>query len=149
MMATGFSHMTVKDLIIPHPAFIDPDDTLEKAAGKMKGFNCGILPVGTADSLDGIITDRDIVIHALVNGKNHARDTVRNFMTPDVIYCHEDDRIEDAANLMQARKVNRLIVKDRKGRVAGILSFGDIMRYNAKGKEIAAIVRRAARRKVA
>ncbi len=142
-------NIAVKDLMIREPVYIAPAASLEEAACKMKEANCGVLPVGTADRLEGMITDRDIVIRALADGKGSGSQCVRDYMSPDVVFCHENDSLEAAATLMQENKISRLMVKDAKDRTTGILSFGDIIRQNSKGKEIAAIVKRAVKRKAA
>lgn len=60
----------VKDLMASDLMFIDPEDTLREAAQQMKEVDCGVLPVGDKDDVEGIITDRDIVIRAIARGEN-------------------------------------------------------------------------------
>ena len=62
----------VKDVMTVNPVLIDPNSTLQEAAELMKFIECGMLPVGTKNELEGVITDRDIVIRAIATGKNPA-----------------------------------------------------------------------------
>ena len=133
----------VKDLMTENPVLINPDMTLKEAAAKMRDIDCGILPVGTEDKLKGIITDRDIVIRAVSRGKDIAREQVKDYMTADVYACNEHDTLEDAADKMRVHKVSRLVVKNKAGKVTGILSFGGILRRNADAAEVANVVKHA------
>lgn len=133
----------VRDLMSGDPIFIKPDDTLKQAAEKMKEVDCGVLPVGDENSVKGIITDRDIVIRAVAAGKDQATEKVKDYMTAKVYACNEDDFLEDAADKMREHNVSRLIVKNRHGKVSGILSFGGILRKNANADEVANVVKHA------
>ncbi len=142
-------YTTVKMLMTPNPAMIDSDSTLMEAARKMEEMDCGILPVGSEDRLEGIITDRDIVIRAISRGMNVHATPVRDYMTTDIYYCREDDTLEKAADLMRQHHVNRLVVKDSAGRVSGLITFGGILRKDSDIREISEVVERAVGRKVA
>lgn len=131
----------VKDLMISHPVLIDPRATLKQAAAIMAKIDCGMLPVGTADKLEGVITDRDIVTRAVSKGKDIKAEQVKNYMTAPVFACNEDDTLEDAAAKMRTHKVSRLVVRNHEGKVKGILSFGGILRKQADAEEIANIVK--------
>jgi CBS domain-containing protein len=135
----------VKDLMTPNPVLIDPDATLQEAAESMKNVDCGMLPVGVKDNLEGVITDRDIIIRALAEGKNPAQEKVRSFMTEKVFACNENDTLDAAADKMRMHKVGRLVVKDKSGKVTGVLSFGGILRKEADAMEVANVVKHATR----
>jgi CBS domain-containing protein len=139
----------VKDLMTYDPVFAAPDDTLRQAAAKMKDVECGILPVGTKDKLQGIITDRDIVIRAIAKGKDPAKEKVKDYMSPQVYACNEEDYLEDAADKMRQNEVSRLVVKTKTGKISGILSFGGILRKNANAEEVANVVKHATHRAAA
>lgn len=142
-MTITFCVTQVKELMTAHPEMISPNATLQQAAKKMEAVNCGALPVGTENSLKGIITDRDIVIRALACGKNPATAKVGDYMTDPVYACNESDALEDAAEKMRQHKVSRLVVRNGDGKVTGILSFGSILRNEANPKEIAGVVKHA------
>jgi CBS domain-containing protein len=105
---------------------IDSTDSLTQAAREMKSFDVGILPVREGTQLVGVVTDRDIVIRALAEGRNPDSTQVREIMSPEIVYCFEDDSIEDAAKLMEDNQVRRLIVCDHNQTPVGILSLGDL-----------------------
>ena len=130
----------VKEIAVSNPILINPDATLQEAAMKMKDMNCGFLPVGNGGEPEGIITDRDIVIRAISEGKNPVKEKVRDYMTPEVCSCSETDSLEDAANAMRENQVSRLVVKDEDGNVCGVLSFGHIIRSNDNSEEIMTVV---------
>ena len=129
----------IKDVMTPHPTLISPDATLEEAAEKMQTVDCGILPVGKENKLEGIITDRDIIIRAVAEGKDPSTEIVSDYMTPKVFSCKDTDTLHDAAEQMRKHKVSRLVVKNTAGKVAGILSFGCILRKNADVDELAEV----------
>lgn len=139
----------VKELMTDKPCVIKPDSTLQEAAQMMANVDCGFLPVCREDDVIGIITDRDIVIRAVSRGLDPGKEKVINHMTHDCFGCREDDYLEDAAEKMREHKVSRLIVRNSKGQVSGVLSFGGILRKNADSKEVANVVKHATRREVA
>jgi CBS domain-containing protein len=109
-----------------------PDETIQQAAIAMAGLDAGVLPVGNDDRLVGMITDRDIAIRAVADGKGpDAR--VRDVMTTDVKYCFEDQDIEEVTLNMGEIQVRRLPVVDRDKRLVGILSLGDVAVINGDG----------------
>ncbi|QQG37451.1 MAG: CBS domain-containing protein [Micavibrio aeruginosavorus] len=126
-----------------HPVLVTPKTTLKEAAAKMRDIDCGILPIGTEDKLKGIITDRDIVTRAVAKGKDISKELVKDYMTEEVFSCNEHDTLEDAADKMRIHRVSRLVVKNKAGKVVGILSFGGILRKDADAGEVANIVKHA------
>lgn len=133
----------VKDLMTQHPVFINADATLQEAAEKMKTVDCGVLPVGTPKHIEGIITDRDLVIRAMSKGKDPAKESISAYITKHVYACNEDDVLEDAADKMRDHKISRLVVRNKQGDVTGVLSFGGILRRNADADEVANVVKHA------
>lgn len=119
---------TVKELMTPNPCLISPDSTIEQAAQKMQDVNCGILPVGTKDKLEGMLTDRDIVLRAVSRDKDADDTLVRDIMTSRVFTCKEENSLQQAADEMVKHKVGRLVVLNQNGQATGILSFGGIIR---------------------
>jgi CBS domain-containing protein len=102
-----------------------PDQSIAEAARLMAECDAGALPVGEDDRLVGVITDRDIAIRAVALGKGP--DTpVREVMSKEVLYCFEDEDIEHVARNMGDEKVRRLPVLNRKKRLVGIVSIGDL-----------------------
>ena len=139
----------VKDLMTEEPVIIDRETTLEEAAREMKSVDCGVLPIGSWHVLEGIITDRDIVVRAVAEGADMATEQVRDYMTTEVFYCDEDDTLAEAAEKMHKYGVSRLIVNDNGGRACGIITFGCILRKNKSLREIGQVVECAVGKKVA
>lgn len=118
--------MQVKDVMTPRCECIGPDTTLDKAAQRMQELDVGPLPVCDHDRLAGIVTDRDIVIRAVAEGRDPHTTRVRDVMTPGITYCFEDDDVASAAETMKNRQIRRLVVLDRDKRLVGIVSLGDL-----------------------
>lgn len=118
--------MLVREVMTRGVEVVQPDSTLEEAAAKMERFDIGLLPVCEGDRLVGTLTDRDITVRSVAHGEDPTTDKVRDVMTPDVVYCFEDQDVEEAARLMQEKQVRRLPVLDRDKRLVGIVSLGDL-----------------------
>ncbi len=118
--------MQVQEIMTHNVEVIDPDRTIQQAAEVMARLDVGLLPVGTADRVVGVLSDRDITIRATAKGHDPARFKVRDVMTPTVWACFLDQDVSEAARLMQEKQVRRLVVLDRLQRLAGIVSLGDL-----------------------
>lgn len=122
--------MKVSEIMTENPAKITRSTSLQEAAQKMAELDCGFLPVGDDDRLEGVITDRDIVIRAVAKGKSPQNGMAGEVLTNKVLYCFENDDIRDAAERMKQERVYRLVVlnneKDR--RLRGVITLGDISR---------------------
>lgn len=118
--------MKVNEVMTYGVDFLQPSDTVRYAAGKMREKNEGMLPVFEGDKPVGLVTDRDITIRAIAEGKDPGTTRVSDVMTPEVYFCTEDMDLEQAAHIMEYKKVRRLLVKDEQKHVTGILSLGDI-----------------------
>jgi len=139
----------VKDLMTADPVIVEPGATLQEAAEKMKDNDCGVLPVGMDNHIKGIITDRDIVIRAIAQGKDPGAEKVSAYMTHHIFACNEEDTLSDAAQKMREHKVSRLLVRNRAGKITGILSFGGILRQHAGAADVVGVVERATSRLIA
>src|SRR2546425_3409478 len=100
--------MQIKDIMTPNPECIDPGATLLDAARRMRDLDVGPLPVCDNDRLAGMITDRDITIRAVAEGKDLKTTTVREAMSEDIVYGFEDQDIDDAARVMEQKQIRRL-----------------------------------------
>ena len=89
--------MRVSEVMTQGVEGIGPDATLQEAAAKMKSLDVGPLPVCDNDRLVGMVTDRDITVRATAEGDAPTDVRVRDVMTSEVIYCFEDELVEDAA----------------------------------------------------
>jgi CBS domain-containing protein len=123
--------MQIKEIMTREPVVIGPNVVLKEAAERMRDLDSGVMPVGQNDRLVGMLTDRDITIRATAAGKDPNRTRVEEVMTPDVVYCFEDDDAVAAANIMEEHQLRRLIVLNRDKRLVGILSLGDLAVHRA------------------
>jgi CBS domain-containing protein len=117
--------MKVSEVMTKDVRLIEPTQTIREAARLMAEMDAGIMPVREGDRLVGMITDRDIAVRAVAEGKGP--DTpIREVMTDDVKYCYEDDDTGDVARNMADIQVRRLPVLTREKRLVGIISLGDV-----------------------
>ncbi|HEY1328420.1 MAG TPA: CBS domain-containing protein [Casimicrobiaceae bacterium] len=120
-----------------------PDQSIRDAARMMASIDAGVLPVGENDRLVGMITDRDIAVRAVAEGRSP--DTrVRDVMSAEVLYCFDDQNLDEVAKNMSQMKVRRLPVVNRDKRLVGILSVGDLAQSEdarTTGRTLASISR--------
>ena len=101
------------------------DNTLTDVASMMRDEDIGALPVVQDGELRGIVTDRDIVVRAIADGKEPSTTTVQEVLSEELESVEPDDDVEEAADLMASRQIRRLpVVQD--GKLLGIVSLGDI-----------------------
>lgn len=107
-----------------------PSQTIREAAHMMADIDAGSIPVAENDQLVGMITDRDIAVRAVARGLGP--DTrVREVMSPNILYCFEDQDVSDVVNNMGDIQVRRLPVLNRQKRLVGIVSVGDLAKTKA------------------
>ena len=114
----------LKDLMSRDVKVISPEMTVGDAAKSMRDGNFGMMPVGENDRMIGTISDRDIAIRAVAEGKD-GNASVREVMTEGIAWAFEDDTVEQGAKIMSERQVRRLPVVDRDKRLVGIVALGD------------------------
>jgi CBS domain-containing protein len=117
--------MKVSEAMTRDVRVANPEETLQQAAQMMAELDAGVLPVGENDRLVGMITDRDIVIRGIAEGKG-PKAKVREVMSKEVKYCFEDQNLEDVTQNMADIQVRRMPVVNREKRLVGIISLGDI-----------------------
>lgn len=123
--------MQLKEIMTPDVERMQKDLTVQEAAQKMKTLNVGMIPVYNGDRLVGMITDRDIAVRAVAEGRDPSKTPVNAVMTPEVIYCYEDQTIDDAAKVMEEQQIRRLIILNRDKRLVGIVSLGDLATHRS------------------
>jgi CBS domain-containing protein len=118
--------MKCNEVMTKNPKTCAPTDPVYEAAQLMKSEDVGPIPIaGNNNKLEGIITDRDIVLKVVAEGRDPKTTKLADVMTTDVITCGANDDIEDALNLMEDRQVRRIAVVDG-DRLVGIISQADI-----------------------
>jgi CBS domain-containing protein len=119
--------MKVSDIMTRDVRLLKPDQTIREAANLMAEINAGALPVSENDRLVGMITDRDIVIRAVAQGRPLDTKVVA-VMSKEVLYCFDTDELEDVSRNMGKAQVRRLPVVNADKRLVGIVSLGDLAR---------------------
>ena len=119
--------MTLKEVMTKDPKTCAPTDTVQQAAQLMKSEDVGPIPiVGTDGKLEGIITDRDIVLKVVAEGRDSKTTKLSDVMSTDLITCTADGDIEETLDLMEDNQVRRIPVVDASGRLVGIISQADV-----------------------
>lgn len=121
--------MLVRDVMTKDVACVQPSTTLAEAAKLMKERDIGVLPVARNKGLVGIVTDRDICCRAIADGLDPVETTVERIMSTSPATCSQDQRVDDAAKLMETKRVRRLPVVDQNAQLVGIMSLGDLSHH--------------------
>ncbi|ODT06791.1 MAG: inosine-5-monophosphate dehydrogenase [Kaistia sp. SCN 65-12] len=127
--------MRVSEAMTRDVCVVRPDHTIEEAARMMLAIDAGLLPVGADDRLLGMITDRDIAVRAIAEGRGPTT-PVGDVMTQDVKYCFIDEDTAHVAKNMGEQQIRRLPVIDRDKRLVGILSLADVASHEADGRRV-------------
>ena len=135
--------MKVQEIMTRNPAVCTPETSLQEVARTMVGKDCGAVPVvGMQGGMDlaGIITDRDMVVRGIAEGKNPLTLTAGGCMTTPAITIREDASLDDCTDLMESKKIRRVPVVDASGRLVGIVAQADVARH-ASRKDAGELVR--------
>ena len=118
---------TVRDIMTPNPLTCRPNDLIRDAARIMAERDTGVVPVvDDSRKILGLITDRDIVVRLVAEGKDPAKAHVTDAMTKSVRTVKEDTPIDEVTRLMSTAQVRRIPVVNQRDEIVGIISFGDI-----------------------
>jgi CBS domain-containing protein len=118
--------MQIRKVLTGNVERIPPDTTIRDAAARMRDCDVGALPVYEGDRLVGMVTDRDIATRGIAEGCDPKTAKVKDIMSEGIVYCFEDQSVDEAAKLMREKQVRRLIVLNRDKRLVGIVSLGDL-----------------------
>jgi CBS domain-containing protein len=156
VVAVGLTRMarsggrTVGEVMIEHPLTIAPTATLREAAELMREGNVGMLPVAAGGRLQGIITDRDVVVRAVARGADPSTVRVTECATGQAVAARPDWDIDQAMRVMADCQIGRLPVVDDGGRIVGVVSLSSLALRSAEDEEALetaqAVSRRSARR---
>ena len=116
---------TLKDVMSTDVTVIGPDATLREAAQKMRDGDFGMMPVGENDRMIGAISDRDITVRAVADGKDPNTTKVREVMSEGICWAYENATTQEAAKIMSEHQVRRLPVVNQDKRLVGIVALGD------------------------
>ena len=128
--------MKVSELMAKHVEFIDPNASVQDAASMMGELDVGALPIGTAEDLKGVITDRDILYRVVAEGKDPRRTQVIHVATKTLFNCSPEDPVNTAMDLMASQNVRRLPVLDDAKHVVGWITLSDLSRHLLVSNEV-------------
>ena len=116
----------IRDVMTPNPECVTEKDSIRDVARIMKDQDTGVVPVVDGKKIIGLITDRDIVVRGIAEGKNLENARVNELMTKNVRSVREDSSVDDALELMSGAEVRRVPVVNHNNELVGIVSLGDI-----------------------
>ena len=119
--------MKIQDIMHKGVASVGPDTSLSQVASKMRDMDIGALPVIDAGQLVGIITDRDVTVRAVADGKDVSALAARQVMSRNVVCCRAGDEVHQALQAMEKAQVRRMPVTDGGRDLVGMISLGDIV----------------------
>jgi CBS domain-containing protein len=119
-------HSRIGDLMQRDVRIASPEDTVQQAARLMREEDTGVLPVGDANQLVGIVTDRELALCLAADGRDPSRTKVRDVMTSEVSFVFEDEDPGQVAENMAEQQVRRLPVLNREKQVVGAVSLADL-----------------------
>lgn len=129
--------MKVQEIMTARPATCMPDTSLQEVAQMMVECDCGAIPVvesGSSKRPAGIITDRDIVTRILAKGQNPLQQRAADAMTRSTVTLGPGASVDEAAQLMKAHQVRRLLVVDDAGDCVGIVAQADLARHASEAQ---------------
>lgn len=116
----------IKDVMSTDFKWMAPDSPISQIAQEMRDRDCGFMPIGENNKLIGMITDRDITIRAVAEGKDPKTTQAHEIMTSKTFYCYDDQDVEEVCNNMGEIQVRRLPVVTRDKQLVGVVSMGDL-----------------------
>jgi CBS domain-containing protein len=124
--------MKVREIMTSNVDCLSPEASLREIAEEMKSLDVGFIPVCENDRLVGTVTDRDIVIRAVAEGRDISNTQARDVMTREIVYTFEDEDVKNVAEKMREKDVRRILILDRSKRLVGVVSIGDIAKVEEK-----------------
>ncbi len=119
----------IKDVMTPDPVCVDPHSSAADAAKSMRAVDSGAVLVAQDGHLRGLLTDRDIVVRAIAEGRDPAQVEVHEICSADIQALTPDDDVDRAVRLMRERHIRRIPVVENGDHPVGIVSIGDLVKY--------------------
>jgi len=130
---------SIGDLMTSNPCSIDADKPVSYAAKMLRDEDVGVAPIVEGDKLIGMLTDRDIAIRVVAEGKDPEQTTVRDIASKDVVTIDPQQDLDEALRLMAQHQVRRLPVVEEDGKLVGVVAQADIARV-ASGEQTGDVV---------
>ena len=125
--SSGRGSRHVRDVMTPNPTVVSDRDSIRDVARIMKDQDTGVVPVcDDGKKIIGLVTDRDIVVRLIADGKDPLNAHVNEVMTKRVRKVHEDATVDDVLSLMSSSEIRRVPVVNKNDELVGIVSIGDI-----------------------
>ena len=118
--------MHIREMMHKGVEWVEADAGLADVAKRMRDKDIGAVPVKENGQLVGMITDRDITIRCVAGNETMSKVKVKDVMTQGVVYCRDNEDVEDAVRLMEGKQIRRLPVLDEAMRMVGMVSLGDV-----------------------
>ncbi len=132
-----------EEVMTKNPICCLPDDNVGKVAEMMKKTNIGSIPVVENEQsrkLVGIVTDRDLAIKIVAEGRDAKSTKVEAVMTHKVVTCHPDDELQKALEAMSEHQLRRIPIVDNNNKILGIIAQADVaVRVNQPEKTAAVV----------
>lgn len=119
---------TVASVMTPDVETVRTVASVREAAGRMRAFGLGFLPVLDSTGIVGVVTDRDLVLRVTAEGLDGASMRVGDVLTPETYHCTPEHTVRECSWLMQIHQVRRLLVLGASNRLEGVVSLGDLAR---------------------
>ena len=119
---------SIRDLMTENPCTIDADKSVAYAAKMMRDEDVGLAPIVEGDKLIGTLTDRDIAIRVVAEGKDPNQTTVREVASTNLVTIDPQQDLDEALRLMAKHQVRRLPVVEEDGRLVGVVAQADVAR---------------------
>ncbi|HEU4522502.1 MAG TPA: CBS domain-containing protein [Thermoanaerobaculia bacterium] len=132
----------VRDVMTPDPDCVSERDSILDAARIMRDEDTGVVPVVDGKKVIGLITDRDIVVRAIAEGKDINSIKVNEVMTKQVRSVREDNTVDEVLNLMSKAEIRRVPVVNSSNEIVGIVSIGDLSTRTTKDDKVGQTVER-------
>ena len=133
--------MTCAEVMTPSPTACQPEHTAIEAAELMRREDCGLVPViSEGGKLIGVLTDRDIVVKVVAEGRDPRNTAVSEVMSTELVTCLPHETIETVMEQMAARQVRRIPIVERDGSLVGIVAQADIATRVAMPQETGQVV---------
>jgi CBS domain-containing protein len=120
---------SIRDAMTANPRSVGKDATVVEAARSMRDEDAGIIPIVDGDQLVGTITDRDIAIRVVAEGKDPQSTKAADVASKDLVTIDPQQNLDEALRLMARHQVRRLPVVEEDGRLVGIVAQADIARH--------------------
>lgn len=123
---THHEHRKIRDVMTPNPRTVEPSTPIQEAAKLMRDEDVGPIPIVENGTVTGLVTDRDLVVRVIAEGKDPATTRVADIASQDLITIDPEQSLDEALRLMAKHQVRRLPVCEEDGRLVGIVAQADV-----------------------